>query len=40
MTLASNELKEVKLSDEIILASTLNNVFKNVDISETGWLTK
>ena len=36
MTLDSTELKEVKLSDEIILAATLNNVFKNVDISESG----
>ena len=36
MTLDSTELKEVKLSDEIILASTLNNVCKNIDISESG----
>ena len=36
MTLDSTELKEVELSDEIILAATLNNVFKNVDISESG----
>ena len=36
MKLDSTDLKEVKFGDEIILASTLNNVFKNIDISENG----
>ena len=36
MKLDSTKLKDPSLNDEIILASTLNDVFKNVDISENG----
>ena len=36
MILDSIELKDAELDDEIILAATLNAVFKNVDISESG----
>ena len=36
MILDSLKLKEIKLDDEIVIADTINNLFKNVDISETG----
>ena len=36
MILDSIKLKGAKLDDEIILAATLNNVVKNIDISEDG----
>ena len=36
MILDSIKLKGAKLDDEIILAATLNNVVKNIDISESG----
>ena len=36
MLLDSIKLKDAELDDEIILAATLNAVFKNVDISESG----
>lgn len=36
MILDSIKLKDTKLGDEIILAATLNDLFKNVDISESG----
>ena len=36
MILDSTKLKEIKLDDEIIIADAISNVFKNVDISETG----
>lgn len=36
MQLDSTELKNVGFNDKIILASTLNNVLKNIDISENG----
>ena len=36
MILDSIELKDANLGNEIILATTLNNVVKNIDISEDG----
>ena len=36
MILDSTKLKEIKLDDEIVIADAISNVFKNVDISETG----
>ena len=36
MILDTIKLKDTKFDDEIILAATLNAVFKNVDISESG----
>ena len=34
MILDSIKLKEIDLSNEIVIADTINNIFKNIDVSE------